>query len=89
MSTKRLTGEELATYMIGAAIRRTLATAPNDPEMKHEIPVICRWIETGLTPEEAGHVLDHTGHDFAGFLDNDLNTPPPPDTSDDDPDVPF
>jgi hypothetical protein len=88
MSVKRLTADEYATYLIGLAIRRTLDSAPRDPEMRQEIDIVCRWIDAALTLDEYRHASRHTGWDFS----NDENEEPPSarDTGiGDDPDIPF
>ncbi|MGH7967447.1 MAG: hypothetical protein ACREIC_01840 [Limisphaerales bacterium] len=72
---------------MGLALRRTLERAPHDPEMKHEINVIWRWMETRLTLDEAEHVMVTTGNDFAGFFD--IGDEPPLGPAEDDPDIPF
>lgn len=47
MSLKRLTDDERAIYLLGAAAIRQLHHAPRDPDTQREIEIFSRWVEYG------------------------------------------
>ena len=64
MSTKRLTADERAIYLLGEVAIRQLRGAPRDPDSQREIVAFCRWVVHWLQPEEILHVTTHTGFLF-------------------------
>jgi hypothetical protein len=64
MSTKRLTLDERAIYLLGEVAIRQLREAPRDPDSQREIAAFCRWVVHWLQPEEFAHVTTHTGFLF-------------------------
>jgi hypothetical protein len=64
MSTKRLTAEERATYLLGHAALRQLSEAPRDFDTQQEISAFCRWVTHWLTEEELACVTTNTGYLF-------------------------
>jgi hypothetical protein len=89
MSIKRLTAEELATYFMGLALRREFERALRDPALKHEVDVVCRWMKTALTTEEAEQVMANTGYDFADLFDLSKGPPEADSARDEDGELPF
>lgn len=64
MSTKRLTHEERATYLLGEVVMRQLNNAPRDPDTQREIAAFSRWVVHWLSGEEFLHVMTNTGYIF-------------------------
>ena len=74
MSIKRLTDDEMATYLIGLAVRRQLDEAPHDPATVKEIEAVFRWLEHWLPPDEVHCVSLLTGYLINGDFDDGVPT---------------
>lgn len=61
MSIKRLTLEEMATYLVGLAVMRQFDYATRDPETQKEIAAVWNWIEHWLTSDERMTIAEATG----------------------------
>lgn len=95
MSLKRLTDDERAVYLLGAAAIRQLRHAPRDPATQREIEAFTRWVEHWLSDDELHHVICHTGFTF-GLFDDDAPAGPdqrafdfPPRGGSSDEEIPF
>ncbi len=65
MSVRRLTQNELATFLLGLAFRRALGRAqPRDPDIIHGLPGIARIVVAELSPDELLLVESSMGWDI-------------------------
>lgn len=69
MSTKRLTQDERASFLIGRAFRRYMERANADtPERKLVWDAYVRVVDAELTPDEHTHVMVTTGFTDASWF---------------------
>ena len=72
MSTKRLTQDERATFLIGQAFRRYFENAKHDTSERQRVwAAYVRVVDAELTPDEHAHVMTMTGYIDASWLTPD------------------
>jgi hypothetical protein len=72
MSTKRLTDDELASFLIGQAIRKQLDDAPHDPKTLKEIEAVFGWLQKWIKPDDLHSVSLLTGYLINGDFDGEV-----------------
>jgi len=70
MSLKRLTPDELTTYLFGLVVRRQIEEAPRDPDTVRQIDAVFRWIDHWLNEWELPLIEQETGYYFGDEGDN-------------------
>jgi hypothetical protein len=77
MSTKRLTHDERATFLIGQAFRRYIESGKDDAAVRKLVwDTYVRVVDAELTPDEHGYVMVTTGFTDSSWFDPAYVDPP-------------